>query len=449
MKRLTVIYVAVYIISNVLSAQPLRININHHSKIPINSKLFRPNARIFNTNDIGNITQEVWQEWSTVDFRYKNDEQFLYIYDNVTNKLTEYIDQDWDGTDWLNDDRYVYYYDTNNYLIQFEYYEWKNNKWKQIGEGNFSDYDANGNYGEESYSELKNDRFEYQDKFVYSYDSNNNITEKYSFVYNDPDWVSFDLQQFTYDGNCQTSITSSSWDGSQFLPADKLEFQYDSGCFAPMLFADFWWLYDGSPTSWTYSVWDGNNWIPGYHGEYSVNNCGWTTNGILYDTFNPATNSWEGESAQGIINYNESCSSPQPSLNDVRITSAEYQEYQNGNWVNSDRTLISYEGLLLNTKDDNNVINNFQLKQNFPNPFNPSTIIEYTVPENFLTLQLRIYDILGNDIATLVDEVQPPGEYSVVFNVDMLQGMSLSNGIYYYKLQIDDKSIVKKMLLVK
>ncbi len=88
----------------------------------------------------------------------------------------------------------------------------------------------------------------------------------------------------------------------------------------------------------------------------------------------------------------------------------------------------------------------FSLSQNYPNPFNPTTKIKFTIPvgnENVRSL-LRIYDILGNEIATLVDEQKQSGTYEVEFN-----GSGLSSGIYFYRLTAGNFSITKQMMLVK
>ncbi|MBU0528534.1 T9SS type A sorting domain-containing protein [bacterium] len=107
---------------------------------------------------------------------------------------------------------------------------------------------------------------------------------------------------------------------------------------------------------------------------------------------------------------------------------------------------------LLALEDENDNTNGlpvkFSLDQNYPNPFNPVTTIKYTVPSvetlHATSLQLKIYNILGNEIATLVDEVKPSGEYEIEFD-----GTSFSNGIYFYSLSISDKILTKKMLLLK
>lgn len=85
----------------------------------------------------------------------------------------------------------------------------------------------------------------------------------------------------------------------------------------------------------------------------------------------------------------------------------------------------------------------FQLNQNYPNPFNPSTNINYSIPTTQYTM-LKVYDALGNEVETLVNERQTPGSYSVKFD-----GGKLSSGIYFYELKTENFSETKKMLFVK
>jgi hypothetical protein len=85
----------------------------------------------------------------------------------------------------------------------------------------------------------------------------------------------------------------------------------------------------------------------------------------------------------------------------------------------------------------------FQLEQNYPNPFNPSTRIKYQIAENDF-VSLKVYDVLGNEVATLVNEEQTMGNYSATFNAS-----SLSSGTYFYKLQTGSFVETKKMVLMK
>ena len=85
----------------------------------------------------------------------------------------------------------------------------------------------------------------------------------------------------------------------------------------------------------------------------------------------------------------------------------------------------------------------YELAQNYPNPFNPSTKIEYSIPKaSFVTL--KVYDVLGREVATLVNEEKAVGRYEVEFN-----GNSLSSGIYFYKIQAGEYASVKKMILIR
>jgi photosystem II stability/assembly factor-like uncharacterized protein len=87
--------------------------------------------------------------------------------------------------------------------------------------------------------------------------------------------------------------------------------------------------------------------------------------------------------------------------------------------------------------------NDFNLQQNYPNPFNPKTIINYQLPKPGYIL-LRIYDVLGNEVATLVNEKQNPGKYKAEFDAT-----NLPSGIYYYRITSDNFSLTRKMVLVK
>lgn len=102
--------------------------------------------------------------------------------------------------------------------------------------------------------------------------------------------------------------------------------------------------------------------------------------------------------------------------------------------------------------DDNEVEPHvFTLNQNYPNPFNPTTIINYTVPNvvdafnaSATKISLKVYDVLGNEIITLVNEQKPPGNYSIEFDAN-----NLTSGIYFYKLSVGEFSETKKMVLIR
>jgi hypothetical protein len=88
-------------------------------------------------------------------------------------------------------------------------------------------------------------------------------------------------------------------------------------------------------------------------------------------------------------------------------------------------------------------VNEFVLFQNYPNPFNPSTVISYQLPVNG-NVTLIVYDVLGNEVTTLINEEKPAGNYEVEFSAE-----GLTSGIYFYKLQAGSVTETKKMILMR
>lgn len=96
---------------------------------------------------------------------------------------------------------------------------------------------------------------------------------------------------------------------------------------------------------------------------------------------------------------------------------------------------------------DKLVVDAFQLYQNYPNPFNPSTTISYSLPKSGF-VQLKIYDVLGEEVAILVNEEKQIGKYKVEFNASSAQG-GLSSGVYFYRLQSGSFTETKKLILLR
>jgi photosystem II stability/assembly factor-like uncharacterized protein len=121
-------------------------------------------------------------------------------------------------------------------------------------------------------------------------------------------------------------------------------------------------------------------------------------------------------------------------------------ELDNGSIVNYRLKQIDFDGSFEYSNEIEVIINltsGFSLSQNYPNPFNPSTIIKYSVASaSFVTL--KVYDVLGNEIAALVNEEKIPGIYTAEFN-----GAGLSSGVYFYRLSAGDRTDIKKMIMEK
>jgi Secretion system C-terminal sorting domain len=153
-------------------------------------------------------------------------------------------------------------------------------------------------------------------------------------------------------------------------------------------------------------------------------------------TSNPESETWK---ALGFVQGAGTSSSPhQYSFVDADLVSGDYsyrikQIDRDGSFSYSNEVQTEIE----------TVPKKFELDQNYPNPFNPTTGIQYSVAGN-QKVTLKVYNILGEEVATLVNEVKNAGTYNAMFN-----GSKLASGIYYYRLQSGNQVEMKKMMLIK
>jgi len=115
------------------------------------------------------------------------------------------------------------------------------------------------------------------------------------------------------------------------------------------------------------------------------------------------------------------------------------------NWLKGYTDVFDFE------EEHTSIPKSIKLFQNYPNPFNPNTSIQFTVNsgQSFLHITLKIYNIRGQWVRTLVDEDKPGGNYAVLWDGRDEGGKEVSSGIYFYKLTAGSSSEVKKMVLLK
>ena len=123
----------------------------------------------------------------------------------------------------------------------------------------------------------------------------------------------------------------------------------------------------------------------------------------------------------------------------VVLTNGESDDGRNIIWDK----LYEYSLEITDVEDIEQLPSEFSLSQNYPNPFNPNTVISYQLPVGGDVI-LKIYDILGNEMSTLVDEYKPAGSYEVEFNAT-----NLPSGVYFYQLRAGSFVETKKMILMK
>lgn len=102
----------------------------------------------------------------------------------------------------------------------------------------------------------------------------------------------------------------------------------------------------------------------------------------------------------------------------------------------------------VSVKDESKLPSKFKLEQNYPNPFNPETKIEYVVSRK-QNVELMIYDVLGKEITTLINEVKESGRHSVVWDGKNEFGNTLPSGVFIYKIKAGEFTQVKKIILLR
>ena len=297
-------------------------------------------------NNLINHVTEIWVNNEWID-------QFKYSYTYLDNNKSEYLEQIWEDSHWGNLNREIYFYDSNNNLINTLYQFYWDFGWISHQELILA-YDSEGNLLETIKQNIEIDvpiEADIFDKESYYYDNQNNLIRYLFEEWQDGNITNSDQYLYKYDINSNLiQFTSESWEEDQWIPKG-----------VPFNFVDFF----------------GNEFF--LHGiEFSF-----------------------------------------------------------------------YYGTITEIKNDNILNPSFSLSQNYPNPFNPTTTIEYSIPSvasgfSLSNTTLKIYDVLGKEVETLVNLKQNPGNYKITFNAS-----SLPSGVYFYRLISGSFTETKKLILMK
>jgi hypothetical protein len=284
-------------------------------------------------------------------------------------------------------------------------------------------------------------------KNLYTYGSNGKMSENKSFIwdYTDNIWVDKGIITYTYNENNLEilSLEKELKDGS-WINKRKTTKTYISGILLINNLVEDWdngvWVknnemtitYDTEGQIISYSSmnnWNGSNWGEGDKLTFGYNSDNMCDN-ITHESF--FQNHWV--SADGIM-WPPNLFSYDPEFMSYYFTSGYEAE-------------LFYPNATAVENNDIDVPNEIMLEQNYPNPFNPTTTIKYLLPLNsgnkLSNVKLVIYDVLGNEIETLVNEQKSAGIYEVKFDAS-----NLSSGIYFYELKTANFNKVRKMILIK
>mgnify|MGYP001600271934 CR=1 FL=1 len=134
----------------------------------------------------------------------------------------------------------------------------------------------------------------------------------------------------------------------------------------------------------------------------------------------------------------------------ARIYSLKGIKYKSEIFLSAPFLFISQINTITGIEQGKNIPEYYSLSQNYPNPFNPTTIIKYSIPASLnpskggTLVSLKVYDVLGREVTTLVNEEKQPGNYEVKFD-----GSNISSGVYFYRLQAGSFTETKKFVLIK
>ncbi len=414
-----------------------------HLTILRNNILNQPHT-LFKTSNGWYRTERLYQTWNGSD--WENSTRYLYEYDGAL-RNNIYTNQDWINSAWENDYRYEYIYGTDGRMTGYYESSWENGAWVYDYKAEIT-YLPNGRTSMYMFYNWENNNWIYSTRYNYIYDTNNKLTEifveyynngvwensfKGFYFYNNQGYLSEYISQNWYNGdwlnsgrslysyntsNYMTEYIWQSWVDNAWLNINKTENVYNAQNYQTLGYSYLW----IPPTGWVYLTKD----------TYTYNQSN-QNDEITTEEWSDATSTW--------VNFYQS----QYFYNANGYLEKElYRTWGNGFWVYDEQTLITY-AQLTDAENLSELPGDYCLYQNYPNPFNPTTTIEFQLP-GYEFVSLKVYDLLGREVTTLVNEYQQPGKYSVEFTT---QNAMLSSGVYFYKLTAGNFSSVKKFIIAK
>lgn len=429
---------------------------------------------------------------------------------NNESLLVEYFSQHWDGNDWVNEWRVLNTYDENDILIEEQTADWDGSVWSPRSRLTYS-FDDDGKIIRRVLLKWDGNAWIDNYQFLQSYDDIGNLIEILGSNWDGSAWLEKYRTSFSYnDTKNVTEMIGEELDGANWIKDERENYIYNENSFLTESSTQIWfnsnWLnrkknmkmYDESNIiiKESYHNWNGSDWTEGIQNLYSYderNNKiesirqGWHNGEWLndqrhtsvYDDNNKLIEEfytywkdsvWSTASSKNKYTYDE---------NDNLIEKLDLDYSPNTNtWSNGWRDVYIYTSVT-GVESDENIVTSYKLSNNYPNPFNPTTLIGYTIPSSVKSqkskvksenenhsipsnlpasgvgveganVQLKVYDILGREVATLVNSKQNPGYHEIEFDAS-----HFTNGVYFYRLfvytneGVADFVKTKKMILLK
>ncbi|MFA6470061.1 MAG: T9SS type A sorting domain-containing protein [Bacteroidota bacterium] len=384
-------------------------------------------TRTYHAN--GNRLSFLSEHW--INGQWENLTRYTYTY-NAEGKILSDLDEHWTNEQWNKFDRLSYSYDDTADVFLYE--QWADGQ-LEFSFRSIYTHDERGKIISVVDQEWLIGQWIHSDRTTYAYDNNGNDISSLLEVWKNEQWENLERRIITYDehGNITSDLLEQWAARQQWERYTLFTFTYDT---------------NGKQISFLYERWKSGKWENNFR------------NFSIYDgkgnKLSLLTEQWKNGQWENLLRY----TALYDEHNNITFQSGEV--WLNGSWGPSFYPLniadsagnyftfigsaifLHYKQIVATivSKDDEAPLS-YQLDQNYPNPFNPSTVISYQLPiNNHVTL--KVYDAIGREVATLVNEVKEAGNYSATFNAS-----KLSSGMYFARLQSGHKVQLKKMLLVK
>jgi hypothetical protein len=356
------------------------------------------------------MLSQIWTDDNWLNMAYT---QFFY---NSNGQLTNDLNHGWEDNTWIINTRTTYTYENNLQAVMITE-NWENDTWVPYMKSQWT-YNENGRVTSILDQNSVNNEWVNSSQTTYTY-SGNNCTELLMQDWVNETWETTHRTTYEYDGEGNNIVSISETFIMGISIKSKTINTFENGL---------------KVTELNQSL-EGTEWVDVSKSTYTYNESRQQTQFV--------SEQWTGAewmyTINGLYTYDGNG-------NNTEILT---QIWQNDAWVNFMKVTINYQQT---TDVEEAAISNqpisFRLFQNYPNPFNPSTKIKYSIPyigtHRGVFVQLKVYDILGNEVAVLVNEEKPAGEYQAEFNA-----ANLPSGLYLYRLQSGNYSETKKMLMLK
>lgn len=349
---------------------------------------------------------------------------------------------------------------------------WTNNAWAPFFQYTYT-HNADGTEKEYLAQERTDSGWSNSSKAIFSYDSNRRKTQSVTQTWGNGTWINSSKESFAYDlGGRETEDLSETWSGIGWINYYKNTYLYGSTGTDSEALGQVWsshgWV-NNARDSYTYDSssrtiqklsqdWAESVWVNLYKSTLMLSAEGEVNENIVQVWIN---NDWLNLSKYALTYYSNSRKEhllqvwifigwldefKDAYVYDANGNNTEFilQRWVNTAWDNFYRITNTYgDGQSDGVDDRETRTRSFRLSNNFPNPFNPSTTISYELT-NAGYVSLKIFNLLGEEVATLVDGEEYRGRYGVRWDAGNLPG-----GVYFYRLQSGHYSETKKLILVR